>query len=263
MYSAARSSPREGVARPSRASDARKETSALRSLARTCAAMRSASGGWPCAASRPAAAREAKVASGKFRERTIPMIPLSPLLRQVDHAAAGLGAASAPHLSDVLVEAVVHRQLLAAADGALAHVEDVALEVHGAQVGIAAMVDDLGARAAERAVKRPVIVQREEVSHWSGTPPLGLAAADSLARVLDDFAPRRDRFLGVDPAPVDPGLADGESELGVPWIDRRCLDENASHVVFQIVAQGSTLCTVGQASGGLSIRAYKKIRSDP
>src|ERR1035438_2674169 len=72
MYSAAISSPRDGVARPSRASDARKETSALRSLARTCAAMRSASGGWICAASRPAAAR---AAIGRFRERTIPMIP--------------------------------------------------------------------------------------------------------------------------------------------------------------------------------------------
>src|ERR1019366_9484863 len=239
MYSAARSRPREGVARPSRASAAKKETSALRSLARTWAAIRSASGGWPCAASRPAAAREARVASGRFRKRTIPMIASTGLLGQVNHAAAGLGAASALHLSDVLVEAVVHRQLLTAADGALAHVEDVALEVHGAQVGIAAMVDDLGARAAERAIERPVIVQREEVGDRPSAPPLGLAAADSLARVLDDFAPRRDGFLVVDPAPVDPGLADGESEMGVPWVDRRCLDENASHVVFQIVAETS------------------------
>src|ERR1035438_1624224 len=118
---------------------------------------------------------------------------LSPgsLLRQVDHAAAGLGAASALHPFDVLVEAVVHRQLLAAPDGALAHVEDVALQVHGAQIGIATMVDDLGARAAERAVERPVIVQREEVSHRPIAPPLGLAAADSLARVLDDLAAGR------------------------------------------------------------------------
>src|ERR1022692_3383169 len=151
------------------------------------------------------------------------------LLRQVDHAAAGLGAASALHPFDVLVEAVIHRQLLAAADGALANVEDVALQVHGAQVGIATVVDDLGARAAECAVERPVIVQREQVSHRPSVPPLGLAAADSLARVLDDLAPSRDGFLGVDPAPVDLGLAYGESELGQSWIDRRCLDEHASH----------------------------------
>src|ERR1019366_8523951 len=72
-----------------------------------------------------------------------------------------------------------------------------------------------------------------------------LAAADSLARVLDDFAPRRDGFLGVDPAPVDPGLADGESELGVPRIDRRCLDENASHVVFQNCSGDATVCGAG------------------
>ena len=45
-------------------------------------------------------------------------------------------------------------------------------------------------RAGEGAVERPVIVQREEVSD-SIAPPLGLAPADFLARVLDDLAPRR------------------------------------------------------------------------
>src|ERR1019366_6016808 len=100
MYSAARSSPREGVARPSRASDARKETSALRSLGRRRAAMRWASGGCPWAASRPAAAR---AVSRRFRERTIPHDTFRRFsLHQVDDAAAGLGAAAALHLFDVL-----------------------------------------------------------------------------------------------------------------------------------------------------------------
>src|ERR1035437_5690808 len=178
MYSAAMSSPGEGVARPCKASDARKETSALRSLARRRAAMRWASGGWPWAASRPAAAR---VVSRRFRERTILMIPFagrgltglpwisgavcrkfagSPvcprlsLLHQVDDAAAGLGAAAALHLFDVPGEAVVHHQFLAAANGALADVEDVALGVHGAEIGVTTVVDDLGAAAAERAIER-------------------------------------------------------------------------------------------------------------
>src|SRR5450759_4854259 len=230
MYSAARSSPREGVARPSRASDARNETSALRLLGRRCAAMRWASGGWPWAASMPAA----RVVSRRFAERTILMIPFAGLLGQVDDAAAGLGAAAALHLFDVLGEAVVHRQFLAAANGALAHVEDVALGVHGAEIGVATVVDDLGAAAAERAIERPVIVECEEVGDRSIAAPLGLAAADSLARVLDDLAPRGDGFPGVDPAPVDIGLADGELEPGVPWIDRRFSDENGSHDLWFI-----------------------------
>src|ERR1039458_7474029 len=206
MYSAAMSSPGDGVARPWRASDARKETSALRSLGRRRAAMRWASGSWPWAASMPAAgggrggleivgaqARgdalgERKLAWGRehaggesgeeeFCGMHEPMITAAGMLEQVDDAAAVFGAAAALHLFDVLGEAVIHRQFLASADGALAHVEDVALDVHGAEIGIATVVDDLGARAAERPVERPIIVQREKVSDLPIAPPLGLDGA--------------------------------------------------------------------------------------
>jgi hypothetical protein len=99
------------------------------------------------------------------------------------------------------------------------------------------VVDDFGAAAAECAVQRPIVVKGEEVSDWSIAAPLGLAPADALARLLDDFAAGGDGLLGVDAALMDSGFADGELKLGVPWVDRRLFDENGSHdsVVSQIV----------------------------
>src|SRR5437879_5468285 len=87
----------------------------------------------------------------------------------------------------------------------------------------------LRSAGAERAVERPIIVEGEEVSDGAISPPLGLAAADSLACVLDDFPLRRDGLLGIDPAPVNFGLADGKFKLSVSWIDRRFPDQNGCH----------------------------------
>jgi len=61
---------------------------------------------------------------------------------EIDGAAAFRGAATARHFLDLLGEQVIHREFFAGLDGALAEVEDVALEDAGAEVGIATVVDE-------------------------------------------------------------------------------------------------------------------------
>ena len=82
------------------------------------------------------------------------------------------------------------------------------------------MVDDLGAAAAQGAVEGPVIVQGEQVSDLPVAAALGFAAADSLAGVLDDLAPRGYALAGVTPGGESAicGCAGGK---GVAFVDAR------------------------------------------
>ena len=101
------------------------------------------------------------------------------------------------------------RQLLAATDVAVAHIEDVPLEVPRAQVRVATVIDDFGAAAADGAIERPIIVQREKVRYRSFAAPLGFLAIDLLAGVFDDLSSCRYGFYGVYAAAVNAGQRDG------------------------------------------------------
>src|SRR5215831_3550645 len=104
---------------------------------------------------------------------------------EIDGTAAALGPAQARDLLDIGGEAVVYGEFLPWMNHPAAHVEDVPLEIPGAQVGLAAMIDDLCAAAAHCAVEGPVVVQSEEIRQITSAAALGLAAADLLSRVLD------------------------------------------------------------------------------
>ena len=97
-------------------------------------------------------------------------------LNPIDDAAACRRAAAAFHLVDFVGEPVIHGQFFAALDGALTHIEDVSVADDGEQIGIATVVDDLGATAAKRAVEGPVIIQREKIGDGSGAAAFGLPA---------------------------------------------------------------------------------------
>src|SRR5450432_1084817 len=209
MNSAAMSRPAEGVPRPWRASEARKETSAFRLFGVRRRAICCAAGdnwAWTDAARR---------ARRSMRCIWLHDNPTSGCLLQIDCPAAGFGAAAARHGPDVLRETVVHRQFFTEPDRPLAHIEDVSSEGPGAQVGLATVIDDFGAGTAEGAVQGPVVVEREQVGDVARAALLGFAAADFFTRILDDFAAGRDALPGVDPAPVDPRSTDGEFEAGV------------------------------------------------
>src|ERR1022692_2332688 len=187
MNSAAMSSPREGVPRPSSASDARKDTSAFRSLAVSREAICWAVGAvWAAA---PAA-----------------------------HAAF-----------HVLTEPVVDRQFPAPPDRPLAHVEDVVLENAGIQVGLATVVDDLGARAAHRSIDRPVIVEGEQVGQRTVAAALSLTPVDLLTRVFDDLVPGGNVLAGINAPAMDSGFPDRQLETCVAGIDYRGFDESCGH----------------------------------
>src|SRR5438270_13412552 len=125
------------------------------------------------------------------------------MLFDVDGPAAFGRPTAAFHALDLLGEEIVDGQFLARLYHALAHVEDVAPHDAAIQIGIAAVVDNLGATAAEGAVDGPVIIKRKEVGDGALTAALGFAAADLLAGVLDDPAARRNALERIDSAAVN------------------------------------------------------------
>ena len=68
------------------------------------------------------------------------------------------GAWKRPH---ILIEVVVDGKLFARFDGAQAHIKDMALLDAANQIGTAAMVDDLGSAAVDRAIQRPIRIYGE------------------------------------------------------------------------------------------------------
>lgn len=73
----------------------------------------------------------------------------TPLVFDVDGAAAPGGATTARDPFDVLVEVVVDGEFLAFPNLAQAHVEDVAFEDPCAEIGVAGVIDVLRAAAAD------------------------------------------------------------------------------------------------------------------
>ncbi len=89
-------------------------------------------------------------------------------------------------------------------------------------IGLATVVDVLSAAAADGAVARPVVIEREKVRSCAPAPSLrrtGLFAADAFAGVLDDLAARRDALGGIDPPTVNLRGLDLEPEIRVVLIN--------------------------------------------
>jgi len=138
------------------------------------------------------------------------------LLRFPDRARARRRTAGAGKRPDILVEIVVYSQLLAPADGAQAYIEDVAFQDAAHQIGIAAMIDDLGAAAAHRTIQRPIGIHGEQVGIIAVAPDLRLFAIQPLAGIFDHLTIGWYTLAGEDSVPVDlrtPDLKLKTSEL--------------------------------------------------
>src|SRR5262249_464896 len=114
-------------------------------------------------------------------------------------------------------------------DQALAHVENMALPDGRIQIGRAAMVDNLRAAAAEGAIDRPVIVQREQIGMWTVSAALGFAPPDLLPRIFNYFAVWGDAFQSKHTAMVNPRFANFQSETRIIGIDSRSFDESHAY----------------------------------
>ena len=147
------------------------------------------------------------------------MATAASLALEVDRPAAALALAATADMLDPIREAVVDGELLAAADGALADVENVPLEDAGAEVRVATVVDDFGAGTAHRAIDGPVIVDAEQVGDRSLAAAPGLVAVEALAGVFDHLAVGGYRLERVHPAMVNPRLANLQPETRVPRVD--------------------------------------------
>src|SRR3954453_22344011 len=172
-------------------------------------------------------------------------------VRLVDDAPARLRPAAAPHLVELVREAIVDGQFLAFADAALAHVEDVTLEDYGAETGVAAVVDDLSPGAADSAVERPIAVEGEQVGEGTVAAAAGLAAGDLLAGVLDHLAARGDVLQCIDAEPMDLRLANLHLEAGVTGVDDSCLYEAARHIVWEILARQPGCSAISNFTGAI------------
>src|SRR5205085_12166868 len=90
----------------------------------------------------------------------------------------------------VLAKPVIYGQFLAAANRALADVQNMSPDHAGAQDRSATVAYDFRAAGAERAIHRPVSVQREQVNDIAVTAAHGFTPADSCTGIFDDFALR-------------------------------------------------------------------------
>ena len=146
------------------------------------------------------------------------------LLDPINHAAAVLSAAPALHHVDLIGEAVIDGQLLACANRALAHIENVPTLDAGEEIRIATVIDDLRAAAPERTVEGPVVVESKQVGDRSRAAPFGFTAVDPFTGILDHLAPRGNTLERVNAAAVDRGSANFHAEARVLRIDRWILD---------------------------------------
>src|SRR4029079_1901276 len=99
------------------------------------------------------------------------------------------------------------------------HVNDVALHDARDHVGLATVIDDFRAAAAEGAIEGPVFIEREQIGVLAFAALLGFAAVEAFTGVLDHLTVGRDAFFGVDAETVNLGFANREFETGVLGIN--------------------------------------------
>jgi hypothetical protein len=86
-------------------------------------------------------------------------------LFQVDCSPAGHGPAATGNLWDIFRKTIVERELFATPYRTTAQIENMPPPDQGNDVGVAAMVKVLGSAAADRAIERPVVIEREQIYH--------------------------------------------------------------------------------------------------
>jgi hypothetical protein len=125
---------------------------------------------------------------------------------QVDRPPTGRGPTATGHFWDVFRKLVVERQFFSTPDRLTAQIKNMAPADHGVDIGVAAMVKVLGSAATDRAIERPVAIEREQVDHaiLLVTAPLGLFAVDALAGILHHLTASRYVFRRVYTPAVDP-----------------------------------------------------------
>jgi hypothetical protein len=137
---------------------------------------------------------------------------------------AGGSAAGTRKCPDVFVEIVIHGQFLAGLDGAQAHVEYMTSHDAAHQIGIAAVIDDLGPTAAHSAIEGPIGVDGEQIGVVAIATNLSLFSVQALAGVLDHFTIGRNTFTGEHSITMNPGAPDQELKTGEFLSDFRGFD---------------------------------------
>ena len=142
----------------------------------------------------------------------------------VDGAATGFCPASARHDLDVGTEMIIDKELFAGLEGALGHVQNVAVGDQRPDVGFAGMVNVLGPATVHGTIQAPVLIEGEDVVERTFvSPALSFAAADALSAILDHFAARRNVLLGKETPAVDSRRFDAELIGAVSLIQARLL----------------------------------------
>ena len=137
----------------------------------------------------------------------------------VHHAAAFRRATMTRDFRKVPLESIVREQFLARLNPAAAEEEQAPANPANGKIGVATVIDELGAAAAHRTIERPVFVQREEVRQFRLAAAQGLAAADALAGVLDYFTAGGNRLGGVDAPSVDGRGTQLQPKAGMLGVD--------------------------------------------
>src|SRR5271168_4881322 len=176
-------------------------------------------------------------------------LPSAGRLADVYGAPAGSRAAPAGHAERIAGEGVVVGEFLPLADPSPGDAEGVIANVYEQHVGLAAVVDELGAAAATLPVYGPIGVQADEieppVSALPADPqeaPRGFRARDALPRVFNHLFALRNRLQGEDAEPVDARAPDTQTKEGITRVDRwnraSCLG-GASHAAPRGCASGT------------------------
>src|SRR5258708_38382168 len=116
---------------------------------------------------------------GRYGRSRMPLLSL--WFHVIDGPAAIFCSTLAAHRPDVGRKVIIHGQLLAFVDLAVAVIQDVPLQDVRGEIGIATMVNELGAASAHAAVDAPIVIQRENVIEPPPRAPLRFAAADLFA----------------------------------------------------------------------------------
>ena len=139
-------------------------------------------------------------------------------------AGAGGSAAGTGECPDIFIEVVIHGQFLAALNGAQAHVEYMTSHDAAHQIGIAAVIDDLGPTAAHSAIEGPIGVDGEQIGVVAIAANLSFFSVQALAGVLHHLTIGRNTLTGEHSITMNPGAPDEEPETGEFLSDFRGFD---------------------------------------
>lgn len=97
------------------------------------------------------------------------------------------------------------------------------------QVGIAAMVDDLGSAAVHGAVQRPIGIYGEQISVVAVAANFGFFAIQALPGILNHLTIRWNTLAGEDSVSMDFGASDQKLETRELLVDSGRFNQVCSH----------------------------------